>query len=153
MKSIRWQNFLGLLNYFKHTQKKDRLDTNTLLDPDGPLSRDISSSSIRITNPHVCQVSATGRIKWKEILRAIYFINTSTKVFYWKKSSKKCCNYCTMLCYYSKTFLGMAWLSTTKFYSLGIVSSYLFRHTAGLLIRQYYFLPAYGTRLVHSPMF
>ena len=34
----------GLLIYFKHTQKKDKLDTGTLPDPDGQLSRDIPSS-------------------------------------------------------------------------------------------------------------
>ena len=62
-KSIRWQDFLGLLNYFKCTQKKDRLDTNALPDPDGPLSRDISCSSIGITNTHVHHVSAAGSIK------------------------------------------------------------------------------------------
>ena len=37
-KSIRWQDFLGLLNYFKCTQKKDKLDTSTLPDPGGPLA-------------------------------------------------------------------------------------------------------------------
>ena len=34
-------------------QKKD---AGTLPDPDGPLSRDIPSSSIGIANTHVCQV-------------------------------------------------------------------------------------------------
>ena len=37
-KSIRWLDFLGLLNYFKCTQKKDKLDTSTLPDPGGPLA-------------------------------------------------------------------------------------------------------------------
>ena len=46
----------GLLKYFKHTQKKDMLDTNTLPHPDGLLSRDIPSSYFGITNTHVCQV-------------------------------------------------------------------------------------------------
>ena len=47
----------GLLKYFKHrcsTQKKEKLDT--LPDPHGPLSKDISSSSIKITNTRVRQV-------------------------------------------------------------------------------------------------
>ena len=42
----------GLLKYFKLAQKKD----NTLPDPDGPLSRDIPSSSIGITNTRMRQV-------------------------------------------------------------------------------------------------
>ena len=42
----------GLLKYFKHTRKKD----STLPDPDGPLSRDIPSSSIGITNTRVRHV-------------------------------------------------------------------------------------------------
>ena len=45
-----------LLRYFKHTQKKDNLDTGTLPDPDGLLSRDILCSSIGITNIHVYKV-------------------------------------------------------------------------------------------------
>ena len=44
----------------------------------------------------------------------------------------------TMLHYYSKTFQGMAWLHAHTFYPLGVVSSYPFRHIAGLLIRQYF---------------
>ena len=60
----------GLIKCFKHIQKKDKLDTSTLPDTDGPLSRDISSSSI---GP--CAPSATGNIKRKEITRAIYFAN------------------------------------------------------------------------------
>ena len=43
----------GLLKPLKHTYKKDKLDTGTLPNPDGPLS---SSSSTEITNIHVCQV-------------------------------------------------------------------------------------------------
>ena len=44
----------------------------------------------------------------------------------------------------------MAWLRTFKCYLLAIVGSYSFRHTAGLLIHQYQFLPA---NLVHLSMF
>ena len=47
----------GLLKYFKRrcdTQKKEKLDT--LPDPHGPLSKDIPSSSIGITNIRVHQV-------------------------------------------------------------------------------------------------
>ena len=46
----------GLLKYFKRfdTQKKEKLDT--LPDPDGPLSKDIPSSSIGTTNSCVRQV-------------------------------------------------------------------------------------------------
>ena len=41
-----------LLKYFKHTQKKNKLDTDTLPDSGGPLSRDIPSYSIEVTNTH-----------------------------------------------------------------------------------------------------
>ena len=51
----------GLLKYFKHTQKKDKLDTGTLPDPDGPLSRDIPSSSFGITNTRVRQEASSKR--------------------------------------------------------------------------------------------
>ena len=51
----------GLLKYFKrevkrHYDKTDGLDTGTLPDPDGPLSRDIPSSTIGMTNTCVRQI-------------------------------------------------------------------------------------------------
>ena len=47
----------GLLKYaYKHTKKKDKLDTNTLPNPGGLLSKDIPSSYFGITNTHMCHV-------------------------------------------------------------------------------------------------
>ena len=53
--------FLGVAKLFQVRTEKDKLDTSTLPDPDGPLSRDISCSSIGITNPR--HFSAAGSIK------------------------------------------------------------------------------------------
>ena len=61
----------GLLKYFTCTQKKDKLDTSALSDPDGPLSRDIAFCAVGITNTHVYQVDVTGSIKRKEVTRGI----------------------------------------------------------------------------------
>ena len=46
----------GLLKYFKRRCDMQKKDAGTLPDPDGPLSRDIPSSSIGIANSHVRQV-------------------------------------------------------------------------------------------------
>ena len=46
----------GLLKYFKCRCDMQKKDAGTLPDPDGPLSRDIPSSSIGIANTHVRQV-------------------------------------------------------------------------------------------------
>ena len=127
--------FLGIAKLFQvHTEER-QVGYQYSSRSRWPISRDISCSSIGITNTHVYQVSAAGSIKWKEILRAIYFINTNTKFSIGKRAVENAIT--TMLCYYSKTFPGMAWLCTPKLYLLGIVSSYPFRYTAGLLIRQY----------------
>ena len=50
--------------------------------------------------------SATGSIKWKEITRAVYFTNTSTKVFCRKKAAES--GVTATLRYYSKTFPDLA---------------------------------------------
>ena len=126
----------GLLKCFKRTQKKDKLDTITLPDSVGPLSRNIPFSSIVITNQHPCASTATGSNKEKEVTRAMYFANTSMKVFHWKRTVEN--GVTAMLHYYSKTFPGIAWLRASKFYSIGVISSYSFRHTTGLLIHQYF---------------
>ena len=65
----------------------------------------------------------------------MYFANTSMKVFYWKRAAEN--GVTAMLYYYSETFPGIAWLRAPTFYSLGVVGSYPFRYTAGLLIYQY----------------
>ena len=118
-------------------RKKDKLDTITLPDSVGPLSRNIIPfSSIVIINQHPRAPSATGSNKQKEVTRVMCFANTSMKVFYWKRAEEN--GVTAMLYYYFKTFPGIAWLHASKFYSLGVVSSYSFRHTAGLLIHQYF---------------
>ena len=71
-----------------------------------------------------------GYLKYGHIL---YFANTSIKVSIGKRAAENAVT--AMLCYYSKTLPGMEWLRAPKCYSLGIVGSYLFRHTTGLLIR------------------
>ena len=73
----------GLLKYFKHTQKKYKLDTSTFPDPGGPLSRDILHSSVGITNTQlpICP-KCIMKHQIKEIMRAMYFANTSIK-FFW----------------------------------------------------------------------
>ena len=56
--------------------------------------------------------SATGSIKRKEdITRAIYFTNTSTKVFYWKKAAEN--SVTATLHYYSKAFPDLTLKETT----------------------------------------
>ena len=71
---------------------------------------------------YVHMPSATGSIKRKEITRAIYFANTSKKLFHSKRVAEN--GITTMLHYYSTTFPGMEWLHSPKFYSLGVVGSY-----------------------------
>ena len=46
----------GLLKYFNHRCDMQKKDAGILPDPDGPLGKDIPSSSIGITNTHVRQV-------------------------------------------------------------------------------------------------
>ena len=87
----------GLLKYFKCTQKNYMLDTSTLPDPDGPLGRDIPSSSqiprcIKCNRKHQA----------KDHMSAIYFADISTKVFYQKNSGRKGHN-CNTVLQYSKT--------------------------------------------------
>ena len=95
----------GLLKYLKCTQKKDKLNTGTLPDPDGSLSRDILSSSIW-DHKYRHAPSATGSIKQKEITRSIYFASTSTKVFIGKRAAEN--GMTAMLHYYSKAFPELA---------------------------------------------
>ena len=87
-------------------------------------------------NKYLCVPSDTGSIKRKEITSAIYFANTSKKLFCSKRVAEN--GVTTMLHYYYKTIPGTAWLHSPKFYLLGIMGSYPFRNTAGLLIPQYF---------------
>ena len=123
-----------LLKYFKCTQKKDKLYTGTLPDPDSPTSSEIPSSSIGITNTHMCQVQQEAS---SERSQGPYILLTPAQKFSIGKRAAENSITAT-LCYYPKTYPGIAWLHTPKFYSLGIVGSYPFRHTTGLLIHQYY---------------
>ena len=80
----------GLLKYFKREVKHrcDKTDGLDTPDPDGPLSRDIPSSTIGIMNTCVRQVQQLREASSERPSRGPYnyFANTSTKVFYWKKS-------------------------------------------------------------------
>ena len=81
----------GLLKYFKRAHKKD----STLPDPDGPLSRDIPSSSIGITNTRVRQVQQEASSERRS--RGPYILLTPAQVFCRKKSGKKRHNCNTVL--------------------------------------------------------
>ena len=52
-----------LLKYFKRTQKKNKLDTNTLPDPGGPLAGIFLPIPLRSQIPTCARLSATGSIK------------------------------------------------------------------------------------------
>ena len=91
----------GLLKYFKRTQKKD----STLPDPDGPLSRDIPFSSIRITNTRVRQVQQEASSERRS--RGPYILLTTAQKF--SVGTKAAENGVTAtLRYYSKTFPDLA---------------------------------------------
>ena len=53
VKNFEIDKLAGLLKYFKRRCDMQKKDAGTLPDPDGPLSRDIPSSSIGIANTHV----------------------------------------------------------------------------------------------------
>ena len=105
-------------------QNQDRSDIGTLPDPNVPLGRDIPSSSIEITNTCVSPVHQA-----KDHERHIF-----CKKNYIGKVAE---NGAVTLHYYSKAIPGIADYVSCKFYSLGIVGSCSFRHSAGLLVRQY----------------
>ena len=113
-----------LLKYFKHLQKKDSVDTSTLPDPDGPLNRDVPSSSIGITNTHMHQMQQ--------------------KVSSERRSRGP-------LHYYSKIYPGIAWLCILKLYLLGVISSYLLGIQLAYSFAN--ILPTNRTRSVCSPIF
>ena len=71
----------GLLRYFKHTQKRDKLaiDTSTPPDPDVPLSRVIPFFSIGITNIYVHQVQQEASSKRRS--RGPYISLTPTQKY------------------------------------------------------------------------
>lgn len=78
----------GLLKYLKRTQKKDNLDTGTLPDPEGSLIKQGHSFPFYWEHKYPSAPSAIGSIKQKEMMRAIYFDNTSTS-FLLEKSGRK----------------------------------------------------------------
>ena len=137
----------GLLKYFKRAQEKD----STLPDPDGSLSRDIPSSSIGITNTHMRQVqqeASSERRPWGP-----YILLTPAQKF---SVGKQCFNSSLkylVVSYHGQSFQHSLWntwiwfnmntcwysmVTCPKFYSLGIVGSYPFRHTVTLLVHQYF---------------
>ena len=90
----------GLLKYFKCTQKKDKLDTRTLPDPDGPLSRDIPSSPSGITNTRIRQVQQEASSKRRS--RGPYIsLAPAQKFSNGKRAAEN--GITTTLHYYSKT--------------------------------------------------
>ena len=78
----------GLLKYLKCTQKKDKLDIGTLPDPDGSLIKQGHSFPFYWDHKYPSVPSVIGSIKRKEMMRAIYFDNTS-KSFLLEKSGRK----------------------------------------------------------------
>ena len=97
----------GLLKYFKRerhcdTPKKEaEIRTYILPDPNGPLSKDVSSSSIEITNAHVQQVQQ--KVSSKKSARGPYLSLTPAQRFSIGKRAAK--NGVTAtLRYYSRTF-------------------------------------------------
>ena len=101
----------GLLKYFHHTQGKDKLDTGTLPDPDGPLSKDVSSSSTEITNTCVRQVQQEALSKRKPPGPYI-LVTPAQKLSIGKRAAEN--SITAMLRYYSKTFQKFKTYSSPK---------------------------------------
>ena len=101
----------GLLKYFKcRCDKGDKLNTGILPDPEGPLSRDIPSSSIGITDTRMCQVQQEASSE--RTSRGPYISLTPERKFSVGKRAAE--NGVTAtLHYYSKSFPNVALKETT----------------------------------------
>ena len=94
----------GLLKYFKRRCDMQKKDAGTLPDPDGPLSKDIPSSSIGIANTHVLQVQQKAS---SDRLRGPYIsLTPAQKLSIGKKAAEN--GVTVTLSSYSKTFPDLA---------------------------------------------
>ena len=87
VKNFKIDKLGGLLKYFKRRCDMQKKDVGTLSDPDGPLSRNIPSSSIGIANTHVRKVQQKAS---SDRLRGPYI--SLTRFLLEEKGSRKRCN-------------------------------------------------------------